>query len=374
MTKSELFRFIGKCLALDENPGFRAELIEKCRNNEVDWNQFVGLCSNHLILPAIHLKFLSHGIVGFIPEDLAKHLSIIYELNVARNGEILTQIGQISALLSSNNIHPIFIKGAAFLIDGLLSNVGERILGDIDFLVPEKDYLQSAKILENSGYRIVETLRAYDRIESMKHYPRLEHPDFVASVEIHRIPVNVECVSWFNTELIDREKKSVESISGCFVQSDKHKIIQNFIHSQLSNEGFLFGVVSLRELNDLYLLSKRASLSESMREIKTKQKAIAYFAYSRKLLGLGESFFSLKNSAYQILSTKHTLNLNSSVFYHSLRSSIFIVQRVVNGYIGQIVLAFFSGEKRQYLYRRIKDRKWYGDHFRLYTRFFKGKK
>ncbi len=374
MTKSELFRFTGKCLTLDENPQFRAELIEKCRNREVDWDQFVVLCSTHFILPAIYLKFLSQGIMDFIPEDLSKHLALIYKLNVTRNSEILKQIGTITTLLSDNNIYPIFLKGAGYLIDGLSSNIGERILGDIDLLVPEKDYLPAAKILETSGYAMVESLRAYHDVESLKHYPRLFHPDYASSVEIHRIPVNVEYAGWFNTELIDHEKKSVKSIPGCFVQSDKHKVIQNFIHSQLSNEGFLFGVVSLRELNDLYLLSKRTSLSESIREIKTKQKAIAYFAYSRKLLGIGESFFSQKNIAYQILSTKHTLNLNSSVFYHFLRSLIFIVQRVINGYIGQIILAFFSENKRKYLYRRIKDRKWYNDHIRLYTRFFKGNK
>ena len=353
---------------------FKSEIIEKCKNDLIDWERFVGLCSNHLILPAIYLKFQSHGIIGYLPEDLAEFLEEVHHLNSVRNEQILQQLQDIRNILNEHEIFPILLKRAGNLVDELYSDIGERILGDIDFLVPEKNYLLSAELLENNGYVKLKEIPKYDDVDSLKHYPRLYHPDFIASIEIHRIPVDKDYLGWFNSSVIDKEKKLASTLEGCFVESDHHKIIHNFIHSQLVDEGFLFGSVSLREMYDLYLLSGRFPLVETIPHIKAKQKAIAYFAFSRLVLGLDESFFPKTNFAYQILLKKHSLNQNSTFFYNSYRSLIFLIQRLFTGYIGQIIKAIYSKDKRNYLRRRINDPKWYDDHIYLYTKFFRRNK
>lgn len=373
MNNRELFYFVGKCLALDANPGFRAEFVAKSSSDQMDWLRFVKLCSNHLVLPAVYIKLKSHDLLGCIPEELAAHLQEVYELNVSRNEQILRQLEVITNTLNKENIQPIFLKGAAYLLDGLYADIGERILGDIDFLVPESDYLIAANAFEGEGYSKFQETPDYADIKSAKHYPRLFHPGFIASIEVHRIPVNEKYAKWFDYKTIGINKKTVEQLPGCFVPSDHHKIIHNFVHSQLSNEGYLFGVVSLREIYDLLMLSKRFSLEKTLPEIKTKKKAIAYFALARVILGLDDKFFSKRNHFYKILFWKHSLNQNSVFFYHFNRSIIFIGQRILKGYIGQLFMAVYSKEKRQYLSRRIKDPKWYGDHLKLYTRFFKNR-
>ena len=374
MTNKEIFYFAGKCLALDENPGFRTEIIDKSKSDLIDWQRFVVLCSDHLILPAIYLKFKSHDIIDYIPEELSEHLYEIYKLNVSRNNQILEQLHEITAVLNKNNIYPLFLKGAGNLLDGLYSNIGERILGDIDFLVSEKDYLISAELMKNTGYTKVSATSDYTDIKTLKHYPRLFHPDFIAIIEIHRIPIDENYQSWFNNEKIDREKITVSSLPGCYISSDHHRIIHNFIHSQLSNEGYLFGTVSLREIYDLFLLSKRFPLVETIPEIKTKQKAIAYFALARLVLGLDESFFPKRNFAFWILFRKHSLNLSSAIFYHVYRSIIFIAQRIFIDFFSLLIKSVYSKEKRQYLIKRMTNRNWYDDQVQLYTRFFKRNK
>ena len=374
MNKKELFYWVGKCLALDERPEFRNEIIQQCKSELIDWDEFVSLCSNYLILPVIYLKFRSQKILEHIPVELAEHLREIYELNVVRNNQILSQVREITSGLNKENIYPVFLKGVANLLDGLYSDAGERIMSDIDFLVSEEEYLVAAQLMKGIGYEEVAETPAYTDVKSLKHYPRLFRSDCVANIEIHRIPVNQEYVSWFNTEKINQEKISVDALTGCFVSSDRHKIIHNFIHSQLSNEGHLFGTVSLRGIYDLLLLSKRVSLEETIPQIKTKQKAIAYFAFSGAVLGLNKSFYSRKNLAFHVFTKKHTLNLNSTFFNNTHRSLIFISQRVFIGYFGQFFKAFYSKEKREYLSKRIVNRSWYGNHVRLYTRFFKMKK
>ena len=370
MTNLEMFYFTGKCLTLEEHPEFREEIIEMA--DSIDWEKFVALCSNHLILPVIYLKFKSHDILKYLPEELSGYLKEIYNLNLTRNNQILEQLREVNSILNIGNVYPVFLKGAGHLLDGLYSDTGERIMGDIDFLVPEKDYLLSAKLLQNTGY--LSDYPAYLDIESMKHYPRLYKADVPADLEIHRIPVTDKYQSWFNPELIGKEKKSVSTLDGCYVISDKHNIILNFIHGQLHHGGHFYGIVSYRDLYDLYLLSKRSAVKETIPEIKTKQKAIAYFVFAGKALGLNDTFYPKTNLSSWLFIKKHDLNLSSKAFYLTNRTVTYITQRILIGHTNQIIKSFYSGKMRQSIVNRLLNRSWYIEHLKSYTSFFSPKK
>ncbi|MGQ8336612.1 nucleotidyltransferase family protein [Sunxiuqinia sp. A32] len=371
MINIETFRLVGKCLGLDENPEFRDELIEKSNLGLIDWERFVFICSNHLILPTVYLKFQTNGILDHIPEELTLHLKEMYQLNLSRNSEIEKQLKEIVESLNKNGIMPILLKGAANLMDGLYRDKGERMMSDIDLLVEEEDYVKSAEILRNIGYMVAEEASEWVDIHKAKHYPRLFRKDCVADVEIHRIPVDRSYIGWFNSEIINQEKGEISSLLGCFVESDLHKIIHNFIHCQLVDEGFLTGIVSLRDVYDLYLLSKRCPLERAIPSIKPKQKAIAYFAYVGMMLGLNKSFYSKRNLSYRVLMSRHFLIQRSKFSQKTYLSSVFILQRIFKGYLGQIFKAFYSKEKRQYLTKRITNKDWYSNHLRMYSRFYK---
>ncbi|MGM0408483.1 MAG: nucleotidyltransferase family protein, partial [Bacteroidota bacterium] len=251
MTQSEIYYFAGKCLILDKNPEFRKKVLEVCQNDLMDWKQFVAICSNNLILPAICLKFRSHNILEHLPHDLSEHLLEIYELNRERNNLIVEQIKSITAVLNGQNIFPLFFKGAGNLIDDVYSDIGERLMYDIDFLVPEKDFLTSAEIMMDHGYLSYSEIDFLENLPNLKvlpkwmhHYPALYHPDFPASIEIHRMPTHNKS-KWFNQGIINAEKKAASTLKGCFVPSFQHRIIHNFIHSQLSHKGYLFGNIPL---------------------------------------------------------------------------------------------------------------------------------
>jgi len=369
-----MFYFTGKCLALDEHPEFRFEIRNSFTNERFDWHRFVTLCSNHFILPTIYLKFREHDLLTCLPNKVSKHLYQIHNLNVTRNKNIYKQLRAITNTLNKNKIYPTFLKGAALLLEGIYSDIGERMMGDIDFLVSEEEYLAVAKIMKNQGYRQVTETPSYKDVKYFKHYPRLIHPDFEAVIEIHRIPVDEQYLNWFNSKTIESAKRKITHFNGCFVPSHENKIIHNFIHGQLAGQGNLFGFISLKDTYDLYLLSKKAFLAETIFKIRAKRKAIAYFAISGSILGLGNSFFPQKNLSFYLLNNKHRLNLNSSIFFQINRTLIFIGQRLINGYIGQIIKSIYSKRKRKYLLRRVSNVNWYGDHLRLYTGFFKQNK
>jgi len=372
MTNKELFYFTGKCLMLDEDPGFKQEIYDKISADAIDWQKFAALCSNHLILPVIYLKFLSHGVIEYLPEEFSEYLKEIYELNLARNNQILHQLSEITAIMNKSNIHPVFLKGAANLLDELYSNIGERIMGDIDFLVPEKDYLPTAKIFEAEGYSMYGPLLYFD-IKLLKHYPPLSKPGVPAYLEIHQF-LTEDNLSWFNPGIVDQEKITVKALKGCFVLSDRHKIIHNFIHGQLHHGGHTNGIVSFRDLYDLYLLSKRSSIKETLPQIKSKRKAIAYFVFAGKALGLGGRFYPKSNFSAWLFLKKHDLNLSSATFYYTYRGIVFIEQKIFIKYIGQFFKSFYSKNVRQSVIKRLTDRNWYIAQLHVFIDFFARRK
>lgn len=128
--------------------------------------------------------------------------------------------------------------------------------------------------------------------------------------------------------------------------------------------------MSFCDLYDLYLLSRRFELKLTLPDIKTKQKAIAYFVFAGKAFGQPEMFYTGKNLSSRILSKKHDLNLSSPTFYHTHRYVVFFIVQIFVKYFGQILNSFRSKKVRQSLFMRISNRQWYTDHFHWYTNFF----
>jgi hypothetical protein len=367
MTNKELFYFTGKCLMLDEDPGFKLEIINKIEAGSIDWLKFSAFCSDHFVLPVIYLKFQANGVTEYLPEEFSEYLKYIYDLNLTRNTEILEQIRSITVILNKNEIYPVFLKGAGNLLDGLYSTIGERILGDIDFLVPEKDFLLSGNLFEAEGYLQSEPF-LYMEINTWRHYPRLFKPG-LAEIEIHH-KLSRDQQSWFNTGVIDQEKITVATLKGCYVLSDKHKIIHNFTHCQLDHEGHIYNLISFRDLYDLYLLSKRTDIQQTLPDIKCKQKAIAYFKFAGIAFGLPYKFYPRANFSAWLFTIKHDLNLCSPTFYYTNRSVIYLVKRIIIGQTAQIIMAFYSKSVRQTVIWRLKDRKWYRSRLQTYIDFF----
>ena len=373
MNNRELFSFTARCLVLDDYPDFREVILDKITNEEIDWQKFVQFCSNHLILQVIYIKFKNHNLIELLPEELSEFLKEIYDLNVLRNRQILVQIKEATEILNKSNIHPIFLKGAGNLLDELYTDIGERILGDIDFLIPEKDYQPAARILEENGYSIPADTPKYYIIEYLVHYPRLTKPGFPADLEVHRL-LNKVRLKWFNAGSIQKGLKPVKMQEGCFVLSDQDKIILNFVHSQLNNGGDSFGNISLRDLYDLYLLSIREPLGKVIPEIKCKSKTIAYFAFARQVLGLDEKFFSGTNLSSRLLILKHNLNCSSPLFYHTHRTIRFILHKIFEVYLVYIVKTFYSREMRRTVILKVTDPQWYRLFSKNYSDFFRLRK
>jgi len=368
MKPSELSRFACQCLALDEHPELADFIKKKFLSGDADRDLFINLSSNHLVLPAVTLKFQQHGILELFPEDYKKHLLEILEINRKRNWEILQQIDEINKTLAKENIQPVYLKGTGNLLDNLYSDIGERMIGDIDLLVQEKDYLKAAELVMNLGYK--SGFKNYENINTLKHYPRLYKEDVPADVEIHRLPVDFSFMEKFTTDMLFQDKLDVEKHVNAFAASNEHKIIHTFIHSQLDNKGFRNKTLVLRDLYDSFLLSKRVNTSQVLLQIEEKQKAQIFFEYTYYIFNSGikkQVSINLPNK----FAHQHQWFLNHPRWHRFYLRTLDAYELIIIRYLRRIITALFSKSSFRYLYVRLKDPDWYKIHFEGIKKIFR---
>lgn len=371
MTFSELFQFAGMCLSLDDHPEFRYEIREKISSDEILKDDLIWLCSNELVIPVLYLKFRKYGLLDVLPNEYVEQLQEIYELNLERNLKILEQMDEIGASLNHAKIAQVYLKGTGNLLDNVYSDVGERMIGDIDFLVTEKDFVKTTEILMGQGYLTpLQTDGADILSPDHHHFPNLTKKDAPAVVEVHRVPVGAKYSKQFTSEMVFGERKSIPSKTNVFVPSDKHKFILNFIHSQLSNSGHRHWIPSLRDFYDGYLLSKKANNKEVLDAVEEKTKARVFYYLINRTFDLKET-----ESYVDDVQVKRYIKIydwwqQHPKLYNTYFGIIDFTHLIFGAYLGKIIRSVFSKSYRQYILIRLKNPKWYKTHFLLVKKKF----
>lgn len=271
MTNAEIFQLVCQILLLDEQPGLAENIEQKLSSNDLNIRKLILLSSNHLILSTVCRQLKEANLFVHFSNEFTEHLNDIYHLNTQRNLDILKQIDEINSHLEKENIEPVYLKGTANLMDGLYKSIGDRLIGDIDFLVKENDYLKTASLLTELGYK--SKMKNYFAEKDVKHFPALIREDTTACVEIHRLPVNPEYSKRFNSEMIFTSKLPIKSKTNCYVPDNRHKLIHTFIHSQLINQGYNNRLLPLRDIYDFHLILSRVKKIDFFNDIEEHKKA-----------------------------------------------------------------------------------------------------
>ncbi len=369
MDNRELFYFLGKCLALGENKENYKIVIEPIKEGKVDWGDFVAKASDHLVLPSVFLRFKQHGILPFLPDELEQHLQMVYELNHHRNTEVLKQINRINQLLATIGVVPVYLKGAGNLLDGLYEDVGERMMGDIDLLVSESEFLPVAMLLKENGYEHHKPF--FEDEPEIKHFPRMLHPEEPVAVEVHRVPVDIDLAAHMNYAIIDTKKRLAGTDPPCHVLSDGHKVVMNFLHGFMAKDIRLMHMANYRTMTDFLLLSHRTDVYGAFSGMGRgmRVKAFVYADYVHHALGLtnerGKSFRS------KLFIMERDLYMSSKLLYKITGTSKYLFFRFGSGYVKSAIGVFSDRKVRKSVFRRLSDPTWYKSHFRYHANNFR---
>lgn len=261
LNKAQTYLLLAKVLSLDVYPGRVNKVAKILQHENVNWNGFVQLGSKNMILPAIALKVKQNSLSAFIPPDLDTYLADVLELNRERNRRVINQARYVNDLLKREGINCLFMKGTGNILDGIYSDVGERMVYDLDILVEDKNMLPAAELLRKEGF-ITQKEFNPRALESTMHYPILLREDLVAGVEVHRMPTQFLYQKKFRAGEVFSQWIPTKREKGFRVMNYRHRIIHNFLHAQLMHSGHYHGDVSLRDLYDLLLLGRKDDLLE----------------------------------------------------------------------------------------------------------------
>jgi hypothetical protein len=351
MTTSELYYFIGRCLVMDDDRESRRQVEAEISSGNVPWEEFVWMGSSHFVLPALYSAFRRNGIIHQLPNDLVEHLTGIYSLNLNRNLQIIEQSHELIRILNSIGIEPIFLKGAGHLLQNLYRDLGDRIMSDIDILIPAEDIQKATQLLYKNGYSHPAELKD-DDFEEHHHLPGFENKNYPAMVELHHTVLPGKYQNLISNAEIFLAKKKIEGFNAC-VMSVNHQRLLNFVHDQLVDDDFKYKTMLIKGLYDFYLLANLGPPVEMKPLIKGYEK---WF----------NTYCSFVSSTFNnTLNTKFTENLTTSRFrkqfdYLLNHPKIFSFYQIIILYsiripiiLKSFMTAPFSKHSRHYIKKKV---------------------
>ena len=331
---------------------------ERLSSGEVDWEMFVWVSSNQMIVPTIYLQYKWADLLKELPDDLVEHLEDIYQQNYNRNKAILEQTHRLIKLLNKHNYYPIFLKGVGNLLDNLYDDLGERMIGDIDFLLAEDKVVAAAEMLMDDGY--VPMFQYSQKLDSKgKHYPRLINSEEIAAVEVHFRPVKIPFDKNFGYDLISEEKKKLNIDSYAYVLSDNHRIIYSLMLVQMSDIPNYTSKITLRQIYDLFLVSNRKEVLATIEKYGYYfNKLNNYLALYSYLLKEPLSLKFIDNNSSRLFMKKYIFDI-TYVRLLTFRLKTLSIIRLFYAYLRLIIQSFYIKRVRVLVFSRILDPQWY---------------
>ena len=196
-----------------------SEILNGVDINNINFEKLITLASGHLMLPALFYNIQKKKAVYLFPEDFIAYIKSIYAINKARNEILLDEAKELSELLVKNNIKHIFLKGTALLLSNVFEDIGERMIGDIDFIIQSKDEEKIKKVLKYNNNCKSEKLNLW-RLFKPTHLPKLVRENKTIAIETHLELLEPKHRWIFNSKVLrnnfNEELKTIKTPSHIF--------------------------------------------------------------------------------------------------------------------------------------------------------------
>jgi|TARA_B110000908_G_scaffold129740_1_gene152510 hypothetical protein len=353
MNYKETLFFVAKCLTINHEEHNEIIIKNLLKSNAVDWDAVVKLSTAHYVFPALYCNLKRASFLAYLPEELVEYMKYITDLNRDRNKEIIEQAKELNELLLQNKITPIFLKGTGNLLEGLYEDIGERMVGDIDFIFSKKDYPKAIKLLTNNGYSSI-----YNKdyiFPDSRHYPRLIKYNEIAAIEIHKEILIKKYTHEFNYDFVKNSNLTINNVS---VISFKNQLILSTAASQINDQGFDNKSLTLRNAYDVFILSKKTIAKNAFSVFYELENPLTCFLAScYEVFNKPETlqyFESKKIAQYLVGFNKNLCDRElAKKIAKKTRNKVFIYDR-----LNVIYKCFFYKAYRVWFLKTITDKNW----------------
>ena len=355
MNYKETLFFIAKCLTISWEEKNRQEIEKQLKSTPIDWDAVVKVSTAHYVFPALYCNFKRADFLKYLPHELINYMEHITDINRERNKQIISQAKELNNVLLANNIIPIFLKGTGNLLAGIYEDIGERMVGDIDFILSKEDYPKAIIILREFGYSEVDKYKYYFP-DVYKHYRRLQKESSIAAIEIHSRLLDIKKYSnEFNYIFAGKDS---QVINGFKVLSYANKLNLSIIANQINDHGFYYKTMALRNAYDVFLLSKKTSAKATMNTLDKLKYPLNCF------LSACYEVFNRVNSLEYNKTTKTALYLRdfnsqiSNPIRAKTRSTYIKIYLFIKIRFSIILKSIIYKEYRVYLFNLLTDKDW----------------
>ena len=306
-----------------------SEILNGVDITNINFEKLITLASGHLMLPALFFNIQKKKASYLFPEDFIDYIKNIFAINKARNEILLAEAKGLSQLLVENNINHIFLKGTALLLSNVFEDIGERMIGDIDFIIQHKDEENIKKVLEKNKYSSKKPYNS-SRFFRHRHLPKTTHENKIIAIEAHLELLEAKNRWIYSSKvLINNFKKGIKTIKTPSSSFLFDHCIYNF---QLNDAGFINSNHSHRSIYDIYKLDYKNSL-----RIKNIKKDIFI------------KHFFLSIAKFKIFDIAIKANLWS---FHFDKLCMVVISNICMRYL-QILELFVSNSYRKYALNKI---------------------
>ncbi|MEJ2114737.1 MAG: nucleotidyltransferase family protein [Gammaproteobacteria bacterium] len=225
--------------------------LQLTRLTSLDWELVASVAGSHSVIQALYPAFVKHELVDQIPDDFLSYIQHLYEINCERNERMKRQLIDAVLVINKLDIKPLLMKGAAQLFLNTFSSVGDRLLIDLDILVPADEIKHICNELIAVGYEIYEDKIHF--IDSHHHYPPLIKQDECAMIELHRDLMHREQQHIFPTGYAWRKAIDITLPGAAEVKvlTPTYRVFHSFLHRCVVDKLDQKGHVEIRQLHEL---------------------------------------------------------------------------------------------------------------------------
>ena len=247
MSRAAAIRLVCKCLA----PG-RSVDPRELGPGLATGAALVEAASTHLVAPAMSHALREKGLVDFLEPSIVDYFDGVAILNRQRNARIRTEAIGVARSLNALGVAPVLLKGAANLLAGLYPSPADRMMTDLDVMVPRAALAECVAALRRQGY-----VELHDNgFPAHHHYPPLGRPGDAASLELHVEPLDLPYRRLLPANDIVASAAAWELEGARFaVPSPWSRIVHSIAHAELADRDYLLGRLPIRDLLDLALLT-----------------------------------------------------------------------------------------------------------------------
>jgi hypothetical protein len=226
-------------------------LKTQLETSNIDWENLVKLASTHLVLTTVYCRLGQRKLLNNLPKDLLNYLEELTSINRNRNIKLIEEARILVNILEQHNIQYVFIKGMALLLGGYYKDLGERMIGDFDILVNEKDLEKTFDIFKKEGYDKLVKFN-YKR-PNFRHLPRQINKHKLAAIELHRHILNPSYRNLISLNDVFKNKRVIENNS---IPSQQHLSLINILTTQLNDKSYYYNTLNFKNVYDNLVLNK----------------------------------------------------------------------------------------------------------------------